>query len=300
LKQQFLEGIADTIRLSVYENNWPIVPSAATITLYKPGTTTALQAEVAVTAIDSTTGEMTYSLTATHTAENDLNYKAVWKYTSNGTDYYQTQLFDVVLSVLSIPITDDDLYNELETLRQANYQVTDTATAGAAGTLTDTKRKEDDSFWKGGKIRIVAGTGVGQERDVTAFVQSTGVFSIAPNWASNPDTTSVYVVVKSFYSKIQAAFDSLCTMIYNKGKRNELILESSQIANPLTYLTISMIALELMTEPDDKWNRIADIYQKKFDTAFNSMKLDYDSDESGAIDEEEGQQGATEIRIGRA
>ncbi len=300
MKQSFLLGITDTIRLTVYDNNRPIVPSSATITLYEAGSTTELQASVAVTAIDATTGEMTYTLTTTHTASVGLNYKAIWAYVVSGITYYQTQLFDVVKSKLAIPITDDDLYNELEALRKGNYQASATATAGAAGTITDTKRREENNFWKGGTIDILSGTGIGQKRDITAFVQSTGVFSITSNWTTNPDNTSVYLVVKSFSKKIQSAFDAICTMLYDKGKRHELILESSQIEKPMIYLTIHMIALDLMDEEGDKWDRIAKIYQEKFDKSFNNMKLDYDEDESGTIDEAEKQQSQTSLRIGRA
>ncbi len=298
MKQQFLKGIADTIRLTVYDNNRATIPTSGTVTLYNPDGS-SLQTAAAVT-VNSTTGEMTYSLTATHTAAEDLNYKAVWAYVVSGTTYYQTQLFDVVLSLLAIPITDEDLYNELETLRQANFQASALATGGASGTLIDTKRREADSYWKGGTLSIIAGTGIGQSRDITGFTQSTGVFTITPNWGTTPDTTSVYLAVKSFTKKIQAAFDSICTMLYNKGKRDSLILESSQIAQPLTYLTIHLIALDLMDEDNDKWTRIATIYQDKFDKAFNNMKLDYDEDESGSIDDEEAQRGQTELRIGRA
>ena len=298
MKQQFLKSIQDTIRLTVYDNNRPVVPTSGTITLYNPDGD-SLQSVVAVS-VDATSGEMTYSLTAVHTTAEDLNYKAVWAYIVNGTTYYQTQLFDVVKSLLSIPITDDDLYNELEALRKANYQATATATAGAAGSLTDTKRREENDFWKGGTLEIIAGTGIGQRRDITGFTQSTGVFTITPVWATNPDTSSKYVAIKSFSKKIQSAFDTICTMLYDKGKRHELILESSQIAKPLIYLTIHIIALDLMDDERDKWDRISTIYQEKFDKAFNTMHLDYDEDESGAIDATERQRSQTELRIGRA
>lgn len=254
----------------------------------------------AVATVNGTTGEITYALTATHTADEGLNYKAVWAYILNGTTYYQTQLFDIVKSLLSIPITDDDLYNELESLRKANYQASATATAGAAGSLTDTKRREENDFWKGGTIEIISGTGINQRRDISGFTQSTGVFTVSINWTTNPDTTSIYLAIKSFAKKIQAAFDTVCTMLYDKGKRHELILESSQIALPLTYLAIHLIALDLMDELDDKWDRISKTYQDKFDKAFSNMKLDYDEDESGAIDESEKQQSQTSLRIGRA
>ena len=298
MKQSFLVDIADTIRVTIYADNRPQIPTSATITLYKPSGS-VLQASASAT-VNGTTGEITYSLTVTHTADEDLNYKAVWAYILSGVTYYQTQLFDVVKSLLSIPITDDDLYNELESLRKANYQASATATAGAAGSLTDTKRREENDFWKGGTIEVVAGTGINQKRDITGFTLSSGVFTVSPNWTTAPDSTSIYIAIKSFTKKIQAAFDTICTMLYDKGKRHELILESSQIALPLTYLAIHIIALDLMDEIDDKWDRIAKLYQEKFDKAFNNMKLDYDEDESGAIDESEKQQSQTSLRIGRA
>jgi hypothetical protein len=298
MKQNFIQSQIDTLRLTVYDNNRPLIPSSGTVTLYKPSGET-LQAAAAVT-IDGTTGEMTYALTATHTAAKDLNYKAVWAYVVSGTTYYQTQLFDIVLSQLGIPITDEDLFNELDSLRKAAEQATATATAGAAGSLTDTKRRESDDYWKGGTIEIVAGTGIGQRRDITGFTQSTGVFTVTPNFGTAPDSTSKYVIVKSFSSKIIAAFDKLQTMLYDKGKRHELIIESSQITVPLVYLTIHMIALDLMDESDDKWSRLATIYWDKFDKSFGAMKLDYDEDESGLITEDEEMKSPTELRIGRA
>lgn len=297
--QILVNASAASIRLTAYDNNRPQIPSSANVTLYKPDGA-ILQAQVAVTAIDGTTGEMTYGLTSTHTATVDLNYKAIWDYVVSGVTYYQTQLFDIVKSVLSICITDDDLYGELEALRKANYQASAAATAGASGSLTDTKRREENNFWKGGTLEIIAGTGIGQRRDITGFTQSTGVFTITPAWGTTPDTTSIYIAVKSFTNKINAAFNNLCTMLYDKGKRHQLILESSQIAQPLIFLTVHMIALDLMDESDDKWSRLATIYQEKFDRSFNNMKLEYDEDDSGTIEGEEEQQSQASIRIGRA
>ncbi len=299
MKQQFLVDKTGTIRLTVYENNRPIVPTSAEITLYQSGGT-VVQATTAVTAIDSTTGEMTYSLTTTHTDTADLNYKAVWAYVYNSVTYYETQLFDVVKSILSIPITDDDLYNELDSLRKANKQEKGTATAGGAATLTDTKRKEEDDFWVGGIIEILAGTGVGQIANVTDFVQSTGVFTVTPAWVTQPSTDSTYRVVKSFSTKIRQSFEKIEDMLYSKGKRQDLILESSQIKFILIYLTIHFISLDLMDEQNDKWDRLAVSYFDKFNSAFNNLKLEYDEDESGNIEggDEEGAS-STSLRIQR-
>lgn len=298
MKQQFLEDKTGTIRLTIYDNNRPLIPSSAKITLYKPAGSD-LQAQDTAT-VDADTGEMTYTLTTTHTADKGLNFKAVWEYVYNGITYYETQLFDVVKSILSIPITDEDLYDELESLHEANKQQTGTATAATASTLVDTtRRKEDDDYWKGGIVEIVAGTGLGQRRDITGFTSSTSTIAVTPNWATTPDTTSVYRVVKSFTNKIKSSFEKIEGMLYNKGKRHELILESSQIKMALIYLTIHFIALDLMDNADDYWTRIADIYWKKFENEFSSMHLEYDEDESGAIDDEEKQASVNEVRIGR-
>jgi hypothetical protein len=300
MKQEFLKDKADTIRITVYENNRPVVPSSATITLFKSGGAT-LQSSVAVTGISSTTGEMTYSLTTTHTATLGVNYKAEWAYVVNGVTYYEEQLFDVVRSKLSIPIVDEDLFNELDSLRDVNQVLTGTASAGASGSLTDTaSRKEADDYWTGGVIEIINGTGEGQIRDITDFVQSTSVVSVSPDWTTTPDTTSVYKITRGFSKKIIQCFDKLTQMIYDKGKRHALIIESSQIKMPLIYLTIHTICLDIMIDEGDKFDRLALVYKDNFETAFGNMKLDYDEDESGTITGDEEQSDRTTLRIGRA
>lgn len=300
MKQQVLYGKTDTLRLTVYSSNRPIVPSAATITLYKTDGTSLLQAEASVTAIDATTGEMTYSLTTTHTANLGLNYKAVWKYTVSSVSYYETQLFDVVRSILSIPITDDDLYAELPTLRKANAQLSGTATAGSSSSLTDTtKRKEVDDFWKGGVLEILSGTGSGQTRDVTGNTQSSGVITVTPNFVTTPDTTSTYRVIKSFTNIITQSFEKIEQMLYDKGKRDALILEASQIKIPLIYLVVHMIALDFRDEENDKWDLLQKDYIAKFEKSFSTMTLDYDEDESGGVQGQEVQMNVSALRIGR-
>lgn len=299
MKQQFLVDKTDTIRLTVYDKNRPQIPTSATITLSKPDGG-ALQASASAT-VDATTGEMTYALTATHTDVHDLNYKAVWAYIIDSVTYYQTQLFDVVKSILAIPITDDDLYLELDSLRLEHTQDNGTASSATTSTLVDTaKRKEPDDFWKGGTNEILGGTGAGQKRDITGFTQSTSTIAVSPNWQTTPDSTSTYRIVKSFYAKIEQCFKKIETMLYDKGKRDSLILESSQVEIPLIYLTVHFICLDLSDEIDDKWDRLAKTYWEKFQSAFNNLTLEYDEDESGTIQGDEEQSSTGELRIRRA
>ncbi|NCD17748.1 MAG: hypothetical protein EOL91_10665 [Actinobacteria bacterium] len=298
MKQEFLKDRIDTIRITDFEDNRPRIPSSATITIYDPYGK-EIQAETSAS-VNATTGEMTYSLTATHTAKLGLNYRVLWTYVISGVTLYEEQLFDVVRSRLSIPITDEDLYNELNVLRKANAQNTGTATSATSTTLVDTVNlKEDDDFWTGGKVEIIAGTGVNQVRDITDFVQSVATISVSPAWTTTPDTTSVYRVVRAYTKQIQQAFTKLTTMIYNKGQRHALIIESSQIRIPMIYLAIHTICLDLMDNVDDKWHRLAEMYQEKFNNAFDTMKLDYDADESGTIEDEEQARTVSEIRVFR-
>lgn len=300
MKQQFLLTTAGTIRLTAYDKNRSLIPTAALITLYKTDGNSELQAQASAT-IDATTGEMTYAITTAHTATKGLNYKAVWKYTYAGNDYYETQLFDVVRSILSIPITDDDLFNELPSLKKSNYQATGTATSGGAATLIDTaRRKEIDDYWKGGQLEIMAGTGAGQTRDISGFVQTTATITVTPAWTTAPDSTSVYRIVKSYSGVIQQCFEKAEQSLYNKGKRDSLILEASQIRIALIYLTIRTIAQDLREEQNDRWDLIAKDYDGMYEKEWNGLTLDYDEDESGGVQGEEVQQHVNSIRIERS
>jgi len=73
-----------------------------------------------------------------------------------------------------------------------------TAQAGAAGTITlDASASSVDNFYTGEWVVLTGGTGSGQARLITAYVGSTKVASIAPNWATNPDNTSTFAVVQA-------------------------------------------------------------------------------------------------------
>ena len=299
MKQEFLKAKADTIRLTVYQDNRPLIPTSGTIKIFSP-TGGELQAETAVT-VNASTGEMTFALTAEHTADNKPNHKAEWSYVVSGTTFFEIQLFDVVKSILSIPIVDEDIFKELSSLREQNTIEQGTATSGTSSTLVDTaNRKEANDFWKGGVVEIIDGTGKGQTRKITAFVQSSSTISVTPNFVTNPDTTSIYKVIRSFTEKIEQAFDELNTDIYNMGNRSALILESSQIKHPLLFLTIQKICLDLSVEIEDKWDRLATEFGTKYNDKFKNMKVEYDEDESGSIIGTEEQRKINEVRLYRA
>ena len=69
------------------------------------------------------------------------------------------------------------------------------AQTGAANTITLASTESSiTNFYKNDVISIDSGTGVGQQRIVTAYNGTTKVATIEPNWDINPDTTSEYIV----------------------------------------------------------------------------------------------------------
>jgi hypothetical protein len=70
-----------------------------------------------------------------------------------------------------------------------------TAAGGAAGSITlDASASATDDFYNNTLVQIVGGTGAGQSRIISDYVGATKVASVASNWVTNPDNTSVFIV----------------------------------------------------------------------------------------------------------
>jgi len=70
-----------------------------------------------------------------------------------------------------------------------------TAQAGAATTITlDASASAVNDFYTNARLWIVSGTGAGQGRIISGYVGATKVATVA-TWATNPDATSVFVIV---------------------------------------------------------------------------------------------------------
>lgn len=73
-----------------------------------------------------------------------------------------------------------------------------TAQAGASATITlDSGASATDNFYQYLLVYIVSGTGVGQVRVIGSYVGSTKVATVASNWTTNPDATSVFALLPS-------------------------------------------------------------------------------------------------------
>ena len=89
---------------------------------------------------------------------------------------------------------------KLEWYTRQSYKLTgsvDTGTAesGTANTLTDNNKSWAANTWAPGAIKIHAGTGMGQVRRVTGNTATK--ITVATNWSTQPDGTSIYLVVNN-------------------------------------------------------------------------------------------------------
>ena len=77
-----------------------------------------------------------------------------------------------------------------------NYIRRSTAQAGAASTITlDASASATNDLYNGLIIAIVGGTGAGQARYISDYVGATKVATVSESWITNPDNTSVFVLL---------------------------------------------------------------------------------------------------------
>ena len=73
------------------------------------------------------------------------------------------------------------------------------ATAASTVTLKDTNELiQDDDSWNGANVYIYSGTGAGQERTISDFVQSTNQMTVTPAWATIPASGSCYEIHQTY------------------------------------------------------------------------------------------------------
>ena len=96
----------------------------------------------------------------------------------------------IVLEALVATVTVFNLRHELS--QMLGDCTLGTATAATSTSLTDTKQRvEGDGYWDGADLKVYAGTGAGQARPVTAFLNSANRFTF-PSMTTTPDATSLY------------------------------------------------------------------------------------------------------------
>ena len=281
MRQQFLVDIADTFKTYIYENNRKAVPTAATITVYHPGTSTILINAAAMTIAGD--GLLSYALTVAHNDVANESYKAVLSYTVGGVIYRATSFYDVIHSKLSIVITDDDLLGELPQIKDNNYVVHGTADSGSATTLVDDelKRYADDYFTGGLSTNLTNN----ETREITDFVSSTGTVTVVTGAATAAGNK--YVLQRSFGKEIARSFEKLEDMLYQAGRRAHLVLDPYDLREMHILLSVAEVCKGLVTAEGGMWFSFYERYNKHAYAVFKGLNLKYDDSDDGYIASEE-------------
>lgn len=283
MKQDILKDKIQTLYMTPYINNRPAVASSATIQITGPGGN-VIVSTVAATAIDSTTGEISYNFLAALNNALGENFQAQWTYVVSAVTYYHTSLFDVVLNKLSISVIDDDLLDEQSDILERNESQSGVVDSATSTTLVDSElKKYTDSFWNGGLVTVInPATGTEQTRTVSSFVQSTGTLTV-PAWAATPDAAYTYLARRGFTNKIAAAFNEMMIDVKARGYRPALILESSELRIPLIKKSLAIICRDYIMNVGDKWDGLAKDYDAQYQNIFGKVVFQYDKNESGYI-----------------
>ena len=279
MRQQFLADTAGTFQAYVYENNRKVVPSSATLTVYKPGDSTALISGAAMTI--GSDGLLSYALTATHNDLADENYKAVISYVYNAVTYSITLFYDVVNSKLVKVITDEDIINELPQLKDNGWRVHGTADSGSTTTLVDAelKRYEDDYFTGGLAYSLTRD----ETREITDFVGSTGTVTTAA--FTGAIATDKYILTRSFTKEIQRAFEKIDELLYRSGKRAHLILDPYDLREVHILYAVAEVCKGLTSAggSDTFWWQMWKDYEAKAYAIFKSLHFKYDESNDGYV-----------------
>lgn len=293
MKQQFIKDAAGTFKLYVYENNRKVVPSAAVITVYKPGSSEKLVDAQAMSVAGD--GLLSYALTTTHNAVLGEDYKAVVKYTVSGADYYQPLFYDVVNSKLGTVITDDDIVNELPQLRNAGWRVLGTVVSGSTTTIVDSAlKKYDDDYFTGGLARNLTS---GEDRNITDFVSSSGTVTTEA-FDTAAAAGNKYCLYRSFGKEIQRAFEKMEKRLKDKGKRPQLVLDSYDLREPHILFSVAEVCKGMARDGADSfWWELWKDYAKQAEDSFNAVSLKYDSSGDGIISGDEANKHMKTIKV---
>ena len=117
------------------------------------------------------------------------------------------------------------------------------ASAATMSTLTDSSKSWPANTWAGGHVRIVAGTGSGQD-PVEISANTSTQLTLSANWATTPDDTSRFVVVQKSkkWNQTESWKPALITV-------REILSDTALTNNNHTYQTsIDSIRTTLKTE----------------------------------------------------
>lgn len=262
----------------IESKNTLVIPTTAFITI-NDSNGNELQAKTAM--IISAAGVCTYAWNSTN---NPVGFNYIVIYELDNYDKV-VRLFDIMLYPFTNNITDDDLFAEYKGLKTGDYESSGAAQSGTTTTLVDLNRAEADDYWNGGHIEIYIGQDV-FVREITDFVLSTSTLTFTPALGIGI-TTENYTLRNSFQNDINNAGKNVQLYFKTLSKRAYLVLDNYSLKRLIVYEFFKQYFFDLMKKDDDEYGLKYGIYAKRFDTELRSIKLVYDENKSGTVEDDE-------------
>jgi len=278
-KQEILQNRSEAITFEKYIDNLQIIPTSATVTITdSEGNDLPDPVIDAVCSIDSY-GKISYTLSATNTADLGENFTAEFKYIYNTVEYLQRILFNIVINRLNIIITDQDLIDDYSQLREYYSPINgEVSSIGDINEIIDGRNfNGQKDYWKGGHIKILSGTIKDFDVKVTAFDETSGTFTLKKSMPANITQGDKFIAYKSFENEISRAFDEIKDYLSTQGFRPALIMNDLQLKEIHITLSIAKILHAIGKRERDAYED----YINKYYSQRASLKLLYDEDETG-------------------
>lgn len=277
MKQQLVQSsTTDQLEIEVWDHNVQVVPTSAVVSIIINGNT-----EVSLgTASIVTSGTCSYQPGATVLGDLAENCIAAWRLTIGGEYRYFRDTFDVVLNPLYPVVTDEDLIAECAQLQDSKYMEAGLADSGTSTTLVSILLQEfQDNHFQGGTLEITDGACAGEKGRIASSERSTGTIALDASLSTSVDSTSRFVVRRTFQREIDRAWNDVEAMIQTKGYRPALVMNSEDLRPVHLAWTLVKVCRNLAKSKDDVWWARAEEYNADFAAKLNWVKFVYDTDE---------------------
>lgn len=112
------------------------------------------------------------------------------------------------------------------------------AQAGANGSVTlDASASATDDFYNGCLVRIVGATGVGQTRLITNYDGTSKVATVVPNWATNPDNTSIFHIQPQ--NEFAWLYPALSAWVESEAAKNSPLAAFMKLVHEIDASTVA-------------------------------------------------------------
>lgn len=244
----------------------PVTGATVTYTLLDPSGTTVRTA-VAATEVGST-GLYTYTVDGPTYLLTPGLYRELWHVSKSGLekDYWSYLL---VLYPQGPVVRRWELRHKLARML-GDLRLGVSTGSNTSTTLKDTGVVEGDNDWRGAWLAVYAGTSRGDERQVTSFTQTGGIFTAGTAWTSTPDTTSRYEVhrrwsVADYNSAINDAVQEAANEYLLPITDESVTVTDTQdyeYAIPAPFYAVSEVWWEETSQSAPVWQRLSNQKQQ--------------------------------------